>query len=42
MNGWDTSEMITQVRFGFVQGSLPIFVANAHLSSVSHKILKKK
>lgn len=38
----DTSEEFTQVRFGFVQGSFPIFVTNADLSPVSHKILREK
>lgn len=42
MDSRDTSELITQVRFGFVHGSFPIFVTNAHLSPVSHKILKKR
>lgn len=38
----DTSEEFPQVRFAFVQGSLPIFVADAHLSPVSHEVLRGK
>lgn len=41
MGSWDTSEDFTQVRFGFVQRNLPIFVTDAHLCSICHKILEK-
>ena len=40
--GQDTSEQFTQVRFAFVKRSFPIFVADAHLSPISHEILRKR
>lgn len=39
--GQDTSEQFTQVRFAFVKRSFSIFVADAHLSPISHEILRK-
>lgn len=42
IGSWDTSEEFTQVRFGFVQRSFAIFVTDADLSSVCHKILGKR
>lgn len=38
----DTSEEFTQVRFPLVQGSLSIFITDAHLGPISHKILRKR
>lgn len=35
----DTFEKLLQVRFGFVHGRFPIFVTDAHLRPVVHKVL---
>lgn len=38
----NTSEEFTQVRFSLVQGSLSIFITDAHLGPISHKILSRR
>lgn len=40
--GQYTSEEFMQVWFGFVQGRFPIFVTDAHLSPISHKVLRER